>query len=149
MSIGELCNREVVITQADESLPAAARLMREHHVGDVVVVEQREGRKVPVGILTDRDIVVELVAEEVDPQSVRVADVMSSRLLTLNEGENLLESIQRMRGAGVRRAPVVDADGGLIGIFTLDDLLEVLADALSDLSTLTRQGQRRERAARG
>lgn len=149
MSIGELCNREVVITQVDDSLPAVARLMREHHVGDVVVVEQREGRNIPVGILTDRDIVVELVAGEVDPKSVRVADVMSSRLLTLNEGENVLESIQRMRGAGVRRAPVQDANGGLVGIVTLDDLLEVLADALGDLSTLTRQGQRRERSVRG
>lgn len=148
MSIGELCNREVVITQADESLPAAARLMREHHVGDVVVVEQREGVNVPVGILTDRDIVIELVAEEVDPRSVRVADVMSSRLLTLDAGEDLFEGLQRMRGAGVRRAPVVDGSNGLVGILALDDMLEVLADALGDLSTLTRQGQRRERAAR-
>ena len=66
MSVGDVCNREVVIVNAGESVMDAVRLMRKHHVGDVVVVEDSNGRKVPKGILTDRDIVIEIIAENVD-----------------------------------------------------------------------------------
>jgi predicted transcriptional regulator len=150
MPIGELCNRDVVVATADANLLVAARLMRSHHVGDIVVVEERDGRKFPTGILTDRDIVIELVAEEIDPVSVSISvgDVMSSRLFTLDENTDLLDAVTQMRGEGVRRLPVVDAAGALVGMLTLDDALEVLADALSDLVTLTRQEQHRERRTR-
>lgn len=77
MPIGEICNREVVIVRKEDSILEAAKLMREYHVGDVVVVDDREGRVIPLGILTDRDIVVELIAKEVPLDSVSVQDVMS------------------------------------------------------------------------
>lgn len=148
MTIGELCNREVVVVNKGGTALEAARLMRQYHVGDVVVVEDKDDRKVPAGILTDRDIVIELVAEQVDPGSVTVEDVMSDRLLTVNESDELLDTMEQMRAKGVRRAPVVGKDGGLVGILTLDDVLDILAEALKDLVLLTGREQRRERETR-
>lgn len=148
MSIGEFCNREVVIADSAENALEAAKLMRQYHVGDVVVVTDKDDRKIPAGILTDRDIVIELVAKQVDPQSVSIGDVMSGALLTVNENDELLDTIERMRAKGVRRAPVVGKAGELVGILTLDDLLDVLAETLDDLVLLTGREQRRERETR-
>jgi len=103
MTIGELCNREVVVVHKGENALEAAKLMRQYHVGDVVVVEDRDDRKVPAGILTDRDIVIELVAEQVDPESVTVEDVMSDQLLVINESDELLDTMEQMRDRGVRQ----------------------------------------------
>ena len=148
MTIGELCNREVVVVNMGENALEAAKLMRQYHVGDVVVVEDRDDRKVPTGILTDRDIVIELVAEQVDPESVTVEDVMSDQLLTINESDELLDTLEKMRAKGVRRVPVVGKEGELVGILTLDDVLDILAEALQDLALLAGREQRRERETR-
>jgi CBS domain-containing protein len=148
MSIGELCNRNVVIVDRAESVREAARLMREYHVGDVVVVEETAGGKNPVGILTDRDIVIELVAEGVDLDAISVGDAMSSELLILAENDELADTTAKMRARGVRRAPVVDNAGLLVGILTLDDILEVLAGELADLVRLTVREQHHEREVR-
>jgi len=148
MSIGELCNRNVVIVDRAESVREAARLMREYHVGDVVVVEETAGGKPPVGILTDRDIVIELVAEGVDLDAISVGDAMSSELLILAESDELADTTAKMRARGVRRAPVVDNAGLLVGILTLDDILEVLAGELADLVRLTVREQHHEREVR-
>ncbi|MEJ2645615.1 MAG: CBS domain-containing protein [Gammaproteobacteria bacterium] len=148
MSVGEICDREVVVTGPDASIAAAARLMREHHVGDVVVVEGAADRPVPVGIVTDRDLVIEVLAEEVAPDSVTVRDVMSDRLLTAREQDGLWESLGRMRARGVRRMPVVDGQGALAGIVTVDDLLDLLAGELADLVKLVGREREREQANR-
>ena len=148
MSIGELCNRNVVIAHRDESVLEAAKLMRNHHVGDVVIVTNDGDRKIPVGIMTDRDIVIELVAEQVDPATISLGDAMVGELLTVKEGDELLTAIETMRSKGVRRAPVVGNDGALIGILTLDDVLDVLSEALNDLTLLTGREQRREHETR-
>ena len=116
MPVGEICNREVVIAEKSLSVVEAARLMRTHHVGDLVVFEAREGRKHPVGIVTDRDIVVEVVAAAVNPEGLRVGDIMGPEVATVRESEGLFEALRYMRGKGVRRMPVVDAAGGLVGI---------------------------------
>ena len=113
MSIGEICNRETVFTTKDSSISQAAQLMREQHVGDLVVVEEKGGRRIPVGILTDRDLVIEILAKDVDMNTVTVGDVMSNELLTARESDGLYETLQRMRAKGVRRVPVVDAGGVL------------------------------------
>jgi len=149
MSIGEFCNRDVVIVHKGENAVEAAKLMRQYHVGDVVVVMGKDDKTVPVGILTDRDIVIELVAEQVDPESVSVGDVMSDHLHIISESDELLDVIAQMRSKGVRRAPVVSKEGELVGILTLDDVLDVLAEALNDLVLLTGREQRRERETRG
>jgi CBS domain-containing protein len=149
MSVGEFCNRDVVIVAKEQNVVEAAKLMRQYHVGDVVVVMDKDDKKIPVGILTDRDIVIELVAEQVDPQSLTVGDVMSDQLLIVSERDELLDTIEQMRSKGVRRVPIVGEQGELVGILTLDDVLDVLAEAFNGLVLLTGRELRRERQTRG
>ncbi len=148
MRVGELCNREVIVIEPDASIKETAALMRRHHVGDLVVVETQGGQKIPRGILTDRDIVVGLLAEEIDPSKVNAGDLMSFELLTAREEDDLMESIETMRRRGVRRLPVVNASGGLEGILCLDDLVEIMAEQLGDLAQLIGTQQKREREYR-
>lgn len=132
MTIGEFCNREVAIVAPDETVLNAANVMRQQHVGDVIVVEQRDKHAVPLGILTDRDIVIEILAKEVGLETISVSDVMSTDLLTARESDAIPNIVNQMRSKGVRRIPVVNEKGGLEGIFSLDDLLELLAEQLND-----------------
>jgi len=144
MPISEICNREVIIVQRDTTVHEAAKLMRQHHVGDVVVVEERKGVRVPVGIVTDRDLVVEVMAPDLAQIVITVGDIMRSGLATVKDSAGIYEAIQYMRGEGVRRLPVVDGKGGLIGILALDDLLELLAEELLALSKLVKHEQKKE-----
>ena len=144
MSIKEYCNREVVIVEKTESIRKAVELMRSYHVGDVIVVEKRNGGTVPVGILTDRDIVIEILAEDVDLDKVSVGDVMSYELVTIDERIELMDAIKLMRSRGVRRAPVVDVEGSLVGIFTVDDVLALVAEQLVDIASLISKEQSKE-----
>jgi len=144
MPISEICNREVVFALRNNSILEAAKLMRQHHVGDLVVVEDRGGVKVPVGIVTDRDLVVEIIAPELDSAAITVGDVMVPELAVVKEDTGVFESIQYMRAIGVRRLPVVDDSGGLVGILTLDDMLELLAEEMSALAKLIKHEQKNE-----
>jgi CBS domain-containing protein len=144
MPVSEICNREVVIVQSDNAVLEAAQLMRQHHVGDVVVVEERGGVQVPVGIVTDRDLVVEIMAPELDQKVITVGDIMTPELVTVKKNAGVSETIEYMRAKGVRRVPVVDDSGGLVGILTLDDLLELLAEELLALAKLVRHEQKKE-----
>lgn len=148
MAVGEICNREVVIAEKTLSVVDAAQLMRKHHVGDLVVIEEKAGRKYPVGIVTDRDIVVEVVAAGVNPDALKVGDIMGPEVATVREGEGLFEALRHMRDKGVRRMPVVDRDGGLVGILTLDDLLSLLAEEMTELAKLVSHERQREAVAR-
>jgi CBS domain-containing protein len=148
MAVGEICNREVVFTEKALSVVDAAQLMRKHHVGDLVVVEEKDGRKHPVGIVTDRDIVVEVVAAEVNPDALKVGDIMGPEVATVRESAGLFEALRYMRDKGVRRMPVVDREGGLVGILTLDDLLSLLAEEMSELAKLVSHERQREATAR-
>ena len=148
MRVGEICIRDVVIVDKEGSIFDAAQLMREFHVGDVVVVEERDGRTAPIGLLTDRDIVVELIAEEVDFNAVAIKDVMSFKLITATEDESLDDAIERMRDHGVRRLPVVDAAGALVGVLAADDLVDLSAEQLVSLVRLVSNEQRHERMTR-
>ena len=136
MPISEICTREVIIVERDENVVQAAKLMRQHNVGALVVIEERDGRRAPVGIVTDRDFVVKITAAEVDPSFIRAGDLMAPELATVKGSCGVFEAIQYMRSKGVRRLPVVDDDGGLIGIVALDDLLALLAEELSALGRL-------------
>jgi CBS domain-containing protein len=148
MAVGEICNRDVVIAEKALSVVDAAQLMRTHHVGDLVVVEEKAGRRHPVGIVTDRDIVVEVVAAGVDPDALKVGDIMGPEVATVHESEGLFEALRYMRGKGVRRMPVVDHEGVLVGILTLDDLLSLLAEELTELAKLVSHERQREAAVR-
>jgi len=148
MAIGEICSRQVVFARRGESVRDAARLMREHHVGALVIVDERDGLRVPVGIITDRDIVVAVVAKGLDADELRVEELMIGELTTAGEAEGVSECIARMRARGVRRMPVVDARGALVGILAADDLLDLLAEELSGLARTIANEQRHEVQAR-
>lgn len=144
MTISEICNREVVIAGRDLSVADTARLMREHHVGDVIVADPVGGHARPVGIVTDRDIVVEVVAAGLSPDSLTAGDIMGPELAVVRESEGVFETLRYMRAQGVRRMPVVDRDGWLLGIVTLDDLMELLAEEMGELAGLISRERRRE-----
>lgn len=148
MTIGKICNRETIIITTDRTIVDAARLMRDQHVGDLVVVEELSGRRIPVGILTDRDLVVEILAKEISLGAVTVGDVMTREPLTARETDSIYDTMQRMRAKGVRRIPVVDAGGSLVGIVAVDDFLDLLSDELTALARVVTREQARERQNR-
>ena len=148
MRIGEICTGDVAHCTRDITLQQAALLMRTHHVGDLVVVEQPNGEQIPVGIVTDRDIVVIVIAEGLDPGSITVGDIMTTELVTVSEDEDVNETIENLRFKGVRRLPVVNQVGGLIGIVTVDDLVEFLAQEMTELSRVSTRQKTQEKHIR-
>lgn len=148
MPVSDICNREVVIVRRNESVQTIAELMREYHVGDVVVVDQVDGLQIPVGIVTDRDIVIEVLAVRVDPNQIMAGDLMSSDLVSIDARDDLLYATARMRRAGVRRVVVVDDRGCLVGILAIDDVLEVLAEEVNDLAQISYRQMEREEMVR-
>ena len=144
MGVGDVCNREVIIIDREGSIREAAGLMRKYHVGNVVVVEEKNEERFPVGILTDRDIVLDLIALDVDINAVTVGDAMSFELITAREDDDVVETIKRMRHKGVRRIPVVNDRGGLEGILAVDDLIDYISEQLTDLARLVMGEPQRE-----
>lgn len=148
MYAGEYCNRDVVIIGKNDTVVKAAKLMRTHHVGDVIVVEIKNGERTPIGILTDRDIVVGVLAEELSLNDVVIADIMSYKLITANEDSDLMATIKRMRINGIRRIPVINAAGGLVGILSVDDILEIITEQLVDIDQIIVNEQKKEHETR-
>jgi signal-transduction protein with cAMP-binding, CBS, and nucleotidyltransferase domain len=134
MGIGDICTRHVVTCRRDTSAVEIARLMRDSRVGDVVVVEGDAEQAIPVGIVTDRDLVMRVLAREVEPHDVLAQDVMSANLVTALESEAVFDAIWHMRRNGARRLPIVDAHNVLRGILTMDDVTRFLARELGDTS---------------
>jgi CBS domain-containing protein len=124
--------------------------MRDEHIGYIIVVEPRVASEtvVPIGVLTDRDIVVAVVARDVNARFLRVEDVMTREPLVLGESETLENALREMRRRGVRRAPVIADSGQLVGVVSLDDLLAVLAGELQDVSWSIERGRQVEQALR-
>jgi CBS domain-containing protein len=144
MPVAEICSRGVVIASPDDSLRTVAQLMRQHHVGSVVVTHDEAGLCRPVGIITDRDIVLAVVAKDVSPDAVSAGDVMSEPLATARESDEIWDVLERMRTRGVRRLPVVGAHGELVGIVSADDVLELVAEELVNLARIIGREQRQE-----
>jgi len=136
MNVGTICQRLVITVSRSDEVVAAAQLMRSKHVGYLVVVEPVSGGgSRPVGVLSDRDIVIAVVAREVDPRTLRVGDIMTPEPATVGESESVEEALRTMRQFGVRRLPVVNPHGELCGIVAVDDVLKVVAgDALDIVS---------------
>ena len=122
--------RKTVVTAAVDT-PAAelAELMRDEAVGSVIITDDER----PVGIVTDRDLVVKVFADGIVPPSVRAADVMTEGVVTIEADADALEMCRRMADASVRRMPVVE-DGELVGIVTLDDMVQLLAEELQQIA---------------
>lgn len=148
MPIGDVCIRDVVVASKETTAREAARLMSENHVGNLVVVEGIGGQRVPVGIVTDRDIVRNVVAEGLDASLFTLGDLMARDLVTVREDQGVFECMQQMRINGIRRMPVVELTGGLVGIISLDDLIQLLAEEMSELAKVIVREQARETAMR-
>jgi CBS domain-containing protein len=148
MTLKTLCNREVLVAYQENTLLDAAVLMRKYHAGDVVIVEERNGLRYPVGIVTDRDIVIEVIAQGLAIDAVTIGDLMCHELVLAQEDDDLLDAIQLMRQKGVRRLPVVDKNGVLAGILTVDDLIELIAEQLQAMAGLIGKEQTLEKQYR-
>jgi CBS domain-containing protein len=165
MRVGDYCRRGVVTINGDASITDAARTMRDHHVGFLVVLDQEKTQQEltymdvgnadlvgnidrPVGVLTDRDIVVQVDARDVGPKTVAVSDVMTRQPVLAHEDDDLHDLMQGMHAAGVRRVPVVDAAGALTGIIAVDDVFEIVAGLMQNVCGTIDSEQRMEHQKR-
>lgn len=144
MPISEFCNRDVVFATREMSITEVAQLMRQYHVGDLVVVDEIDGKRVPVGIVTDRDIVIKIIALSLDLNDFNAGDIMSPQLFSVQEKDGIFETIRLMRTKGIRRIPVINLEGGLEGIVSADDILDLLAEELTELAKVAPREQERE-----
>lgn len=148
LTAGDLCTRIVAFATRDMTVERAAQLMREHHVGCLVVVDDAPEGRLVVGLLTDRDIVTGVVAMSLDPAQLAVENVMTADVVTAREGDSLEDLLTRMRRKGLRRLPVTTPQGVLVGLLTLDDLLAVMAEQLKAMAAAIEIEQLRERKLR-
>ncbi|WP_427913476.1 CBS domain-containing protein [Ramlibacter sp. MMS24-I3-19] len=145
LTAADVCTRRVVFTDRGMMLDEAARLMRSHHVGSLVVVEERSPReRIVVGMVTDRDITMAVVALDRDPRAFRVADIMSREVATVRESDSVLDVLALMRRKKVRRVPVTGPGGELVGLVALDDMLAVVAEQMQALGAAVGAAQRHE-----
>jgi CBS domain-containing protein len=149
IDVGDLCIREVVVAAPDASLLDVAGLMRTHHVGDVIIIEHRGGRAYPIGIVTDRDVVILGVVEAADRLGDLIAnDLITRPLVTVREHESIDAALDLMQAKGVRRVPVVDDEGALVGILSTDDMIGVLGERLGRITGLFARGRQIEQRER-
>lgn len=136
MKTGLIASKCVETCLISTTILQVAELMRTEHVGDLVVVEYRQGNRYPVGIITDRDLAIAVMAMQLDPESVKVKDIMSRELVLVSDRDELEVTLEKMREASVRRVPLVNAQQVLVGIVTIDDIVEYLSDRLLQASQL-------------
>ena len=150
MNVGDICTRDVVTVREFDELTVAAELMRKKHVGYLVVVAPMvdESAFKPVGVLTDRDIVIAVVARETDPRSLRVGDLMTRQPVVVNEEASIAAAVSEMRRIGVRRMPIVGRGGRLVGVVSLDDILGAISGELLDVAGSIRSEVKIEKALR-
>lgn len=148
MKVGEYCKRAVVSISSRVDVFEAAKLMRQEHVGFLVVYKAEDEWRRPVGVLTDRDLVLAVMARDVNPHSVTVEDVMTRQPLVAAENDELNDLLHAMRLAGIRRVPVVDERGALLGIIAIDDVIDVITGLMCDIACSIRSEQRQEWRAR-
>ena len=146
MRTGEICTRNPAFVDREASVQQAAAAMRELHVGDLVVVDSAENCKRPIGMVTDRDIVLAVVAPRLDASVFTVGDIMTDHLVTAPAEQDVFDTVHAMRLRGVRRVPVVDKDGELQGIFAMDDFISLMAREMEEIAKLI--GKERDREAR-
>jgi CBS-domain-containing membrane protein len=140
--------REVVTAAPDTPITRCAQLMHDEHVGSIVIVELRDGRRVPTGMLTDRDIAIEAVAFGVDPRALNASDLMACPPALARVDDDLMSVVACMREHGVRRLPVVGRDGELRGIVAADDLWSQIAQEIDGLARILESERRREMRSR-
>jgi CBS domain-containing protein len=143
VNVGDLCGRDPVVIEESGSACAAAELMRVNAVNCVMVVRRQGGLCKAVGIVTDYDLVTQVVATNREAETLTVAEIMSADLIEVEETTSLWEAADLMRQEGVRQLPVVDDEGYLLGVFRMDDVLQVVTAELAELlGTIGSEAQR-------
>ncbi len=152
MNLSELCTLDPVCCARSATAAEAAQLMRDHHVGDLIVVDDITEQRYVVGVVTDRDLVVQVMACGLAPAQVKISDLIRAPVIIARESEDLSIALERMRSHGVRRLPIVDEHERLAGVITLDDLLTIFADEAAGMAAIVARGRRKgelkERARR-
>jgi len=148
MLVSQLCQIEVACCTLQTTILQASVLMRQKHVGDLVVVSDEGDDRVPLGIITDRDIVVEVLGAGCNPATTTVGTIIRRPVVLVNEDDDAAQALEQMQAHGIRRVPVVDRKGRLAGIITVDDLLKALASDASRLAETIAREQSQERRAR-
>jgi CBS domain-containing protein len=148
MKVHDVCSRPAICCTSDATVAEAAHLMREQHVGAIVVTKASKQGAKPVGILTDRDIAVSVVAPELDARAITAGDIMQRDLVSAEENDDLFTALKRMRVKGVRRLPVVDTVGRVVGLLAMDDIVEVLVDEMREIVKLVAREHGTEVATR-
>ena len=133
----------VAVAETETTALVAAQLMRKHHVGALVLVDALE-KAMPVGIVTDRDLILALMAEGLDPEIITAGDIMSAPLVTASPEMDAMDAVQLMRTNRLRRLVIVDDAGRLTGIVTMEDLLELLTRELAALAAAVLGSRDRE-----
>lgn len=134
--LGEICTKPVVTVAATATVQEAARLMRSKNVGAIVVLASDK----PTGILTDRDLAVAVVADAKDPTTITVREVMHASPAVIREEQGVADAVRMFSTKGVRRLPVVNKHGALVGIMALDDMMMLLGDEMAHVaSALSRE----------
>lgn len=148
MPIGTICTHQVVAVDRSAGIAAAAGIMRDKEVGYLVVTDAASGGRRPVGVITDRDIVVKVMARNIDPHALKVGDVMTPEPLVAGFGDDISKTLHRMRGLGVRRVPVIGPQGHVAGVLSLDDVVDHLVSQMADVAGSIRSQQRVEKRPR-
>lgn len=148
MLLKDICSPDVACCSSDTHVLAAARIMRQRHVGDLVIVNDPDGDQTPLGMVTDRDIVVEVLGKELDPRNVKVRDIMRAPVVIAGDSEDAAQALARMKSHGVRRIPVLGEQRKLVGIITLDDLVRRLAAQAKELADVIENEQGNEQRRR-
>lgn len=144
MTVEEICSSHVISAPGSCTLERAAILMRDHHVGALLVTEDEPEEDRAIGVVTDRDMVLLAMAEGLDPRKCTVAEVMTPTLATVSMGQSMREAIDIMRNHGVRRLGVTDDDGELVGVLSIDDILATLGSDFGALADIVLTGQEHE-----
>lgn len=147
MKLENLCSHGVVAVDRSRTLQECAALMRTSHVGTLLVTEETSGGPQAAGLVTDRDLVIEAMAQGTAPAAATIGQIAMRKLVVLPAGADIDEAIETMRREGVRRLLVAAVDGRLVGVVSMDDLLDALAREMAGLAQAIRQGIRREAQA--
>ncbi len=135
MALIDFCRTPVMSVLPNISVAEAAKMMADKNIGSLVVVEENK----PIGLLTDRDIVLRVTAQGKNPSQTLVREVMTPHPVVLKEEMGLFEAIESVKGKGVRRLPVVDKEGKLVGILTIDDIVYLLGQEMADIAEIIKQ----------
>lgn len=131
MSLSQLMTKEITSLPETATALDAAKYMTDMNVGSVIITDEKEK---PVGIITDRDISTKIVAAEKDPKSVKLKDIMCSPVVTINVGKNIIDATRLMGEYWVRRLPVVNDEGKVVGVLSMDDVLIFLSQEIQNIA---------------